>query len=136
MPSFGGGEVDRYDQEIRFTDLHIARLFDDLKARGLWDKTVIVVTGNHGEGFGEHGVLQHGYHLYAPQTKVPLIVRHPRVRRGVWTTAVGHMVASCRDLGQPGRRRRHARDDGPVAGAAPGRRPRRSGSRGVPAALV
>jgi len=91
VPSFGGGEVDRYDQEIRFTDLHIARLFDDLKARGLWDKTVIVVTGDHGEGFGEHGVLQHGYHLYAPQTKVPLIVRVPGLPPRVSTTAVGHV---------------------------------------------
>jgi hypothetical protein len=35
------------------------------------------VTGDHGEGFGEHGVELHGYHLYAPQTKVPLILRVP-----------------------------------------------------------
>ncbi|MBL8620480.1 MAG: sulfatase [Myxococcales bacterium] len=91
VPSFGTGEVDRYDQEIRYTDLHVGRLLDDLKARGLWDKTIIVVTGDHGEGFGEHGVLQHGYHLYAPQTKVPLIVRVPGLPPRVSTTAVGHV---------------------------------------------
>lgn len=91
VPNFGGSEIDRYDQEIRFTDLHIGRLVADLQARGLWDKTVFVITGDHGEGFGEHGVLQHGYHLYAAQTKVPLIVRVPGLAPRVSTTAVGHV---------------------------------------------
>lgn len=89
--SLGDGERDRYDQEIRFTDLHVGRLFADLKARGLWDKTIIVVTGDHGEGFGEHGIMLHGYHLYAAQTKVPLIVRVPGLAPRVSTTAVGHV---------------------------------------------
>jgi choline-sulfatase len=91
VPSFGTGEMDRYDQEIRFTDLHIGRLFDDLKARGLWDKTVIVITGDHGEGFGEHGVFQHGYDLYRAQTNVPLIIRVPGLPPRVSTTTVGHV---------------------------------------------
>jgi hypothetical protein len=122
VPSFGGGEVDRYDQEIRFTDLHIGRLFDDLKARGLWDKTVIVVTGDHGEGFGEHGVLQHGYHLYARADQGA--ADRPRPRPAA--AGVDHRGRPRRhlaDLGQPGRRRRHARDDGrslvPLLAGAP-----------------
>ena len=36
-----------------------------LRALGLWDRTAIVVTGDHGEGFGEHGVTEHGFDLYA-----------------------------------------------------------------------
>ncbi|MBK9030418.1 MAG: sulfatase [Myxococcales bacterium] len=91
VPKFGDSEIDRYDGEIRFTDLHLGRLVADLKARGLWDKTVIVITGDHGEGFGEHGVFQHGYHLYAAQTKVPLVVRVPGLPPRVSTTAVGHI---------------------------------------------
>ncbi|MEZ4399455.1 MAG: sulfatase [Kofleriaceae bacterium] len=91
VPTFGADDVARYDGEIRYTDMHIGRLVADLKARGLWDKTVIVVTGDHGEGFGEHGVFQHGYHLYAAQTKVPLIVRVPGLPPRVSTTAVGHV---------------------------------------------
>jgi choline-sulfatase len=87
----GSGERDRYDQEIRFTDLHIGRLVADLKSRGLWDKTIFVITGDHGEGFGEHGIALHGYHLYAAQTKVPLIVRVPGLAPRVSTTAVGHV---------------------------------------------
>jgi arylsulfatase A-like enzyme len=77
VPSFGDDDVARYDHEIRWTDAQLGRLFDGLRARGLWDRTVVVVTGDHGEGFGERGITMHGYHLYAPQTKVPLIVRVP-----------------------------------------------------------
>jgi arylsulfatase A-like enzyme len=75
--SFGDADIDVYDHEIRFTDDHIGRLIAELGQRGLYDKTVIAVTGDHGEGFGEHGVDKHGYHLYAAQTKVPLIIRAP-----------------------------------------------------------
>ena len=90
VPSFGNAPRDLYDQEIRFTDHHVARLVDDLKARGLWSKTVVIVTGDHGEGFGEHGVMLHGYHLYAAQTKVPLIIRVPGLAPRRIRTAAGH----------------------------------------------
>jgi arylsulfatase A-like enzyme len=76
---FGGAPVDLYDHEIRYTDEQIARLVAHLQARGAWGKTIVVVTGDHGEGFGEHGIEFHGYHLYAAQTRVPLIVRVPGV---------------------------------------------------------
>ncbi|WP_428266324.1 sulfatase-like hydrolase/transferase [Haliangium sp.] len=77
VPSFGDDEVALYDGEIRYTDLHIGRLIEALKQRGLYQRTAIVITGDHGEGFGENGIDLHGYHLYAAQTKVPLIVRVP-----------------------------------------------------------
>jgi arylsulfatase A-like enzyme len=91
VPSFGTDRVALYDGEIRFTDLHVGRLLDDLRARGLYDKTVIVVTGDHGEGFGEHGIEQHGYHLYAAQTKVPFIIRVPGLAPRRVATPVGHV---------------------------------------------
>lgn len=90
-PRFGNSKIDGYDHEIAFTDHHIGRLIDDLKARGLYDKTVFVVTGDHGEGFGEHGIDLHGYHLYAAQTKVPLIIRVPGTEPSVVTTPAGHV---------------------------------------------
>ena len=77
VPSFGTDRVALYDGELRFTDLHIGRLLDELRAKGLYDKTVVVVTGDHGEGFGEHNIELHGYHLYSAQTRVPLIIRVP-----------------------------------------------------------
>lgn len=91
IPRFGSSKIDGYDHEIAFTDQHIGRLLDDLKARGLYDKTVIVVTGDHGEGFGEHGIDLHGYHLYAAQTKVPLIIRVPGTEPSVVTTPASHV---------------------------------------------
>lgn len=89
--SFGDDRIARYDGELRFTDLHIGRLFDELRARKLYDRTVIVVTGDHGEGFGEHGVELHGYHLYAAQTKVPLIIRVPGLAPRRASTPAGHI---------------------------------------------
>ncbi len=88
---FGGGKVGLYDHEVRFTDDHIGRLIADLKSRGLYDKTAIVVTGDHGEGFGEHGISLHGYHLYAAQTKVPLIIRVPGLPAGRSKMPVSHV---------------------------------------------
>jgi len=91
IPSFGADRVALYDGELRYTDLHIGRLLDELRAKGLYDKTVIVVTGDHGEGFGEHGIELHGYHLYAAQTKVPLIIRVPGLPPRRAATPAGHI---------------------------------------------
>ena len=91
VPSFGTDPMALYDGEIRFTDMHLGRLFDELKARGLYDKTVVVVTGDHGEGFGEHGVTMHGYHLYSAQTKVPFIIRVPGLAPRRAATPAGHI---------------------------------------------
>jgi arylsulfatase A-like enzyme len=89
--SFGDEPVDLYDHEILFTDHHVGRLLTDLEERGLADDTIVVITGDHGEGFGEHGVDFHGYHLYAAQTKVPFIMRIPGVAPRRVRTAVGHV---------------------------------------------
>ena len=90
-PSFGSDKMALYDGEIRFTDTHIGRVLDELRAKGLYDKTIVVVTGDHGEGFGEHGVDFHGYHLYSAQTKVPLIIRVPGLPPRRATTPAGHV---------------------------------------------
>ncbi len=89
--SFGDNRMDLYDHEILFTDEQIGRLVEDLKQRGLYEKTIIVITGDHGEGFGEHQIDLHGYHLYAAQTRVPLMIRVPGVEPRVITTPVGHI---------------------------------------------
>ena len=91
IPSFGSDDMARYDGEIRYTDLHIGRLLDALRAKGLYDKTIVVVTGDHGEGFGEHHVKMHGYDLYAAQTKVPLVIRVPGLPPRRARTPAGHV---------------------------------------------
>jgi arylsulfatase A-like enzyme len=88
---FGTDRQAMYDGEIRYTDLQIGRLVDALRAKGLYDKTIVVLTGDHGEGFGEHGIELHGYHLYSPQTKVPLIIRVPGLPARHAATPAGHI---------------------------------------------
>ncbi len=91
VPSFGSARVDLYDGEIRFTDLHFGRLLEHLRAVGLWDKTAIILTGDHGEGFGEHGVTEHGFDLYTAQTRVPFIVRVPGLPPRRVAAPAGHV---------------------------------------------
>jgi choline-sulfatase len=91
VPSFGTKDIDLYDGEIRFTDLHVGRVLAHLKELGLWGRTAVVLTGDHGEGFGEHGVTAHGFDLYAAQTRVPFIVRVPGLSSQRARVPVGHV---------------------------------------------
>ena len=47
-----------YDVEIRYANRWIGELFDALRDRGLYDETLVVITADHGEEFGEHGVCR------------------------------------------------------------------------------
>ena len=66
-----------YDSEIRFWDFHFSHLVDRLSKMGLLEKTIVVVTSDHGEEFLEHGKLKHGIHLYEETLRVPLLVFIP-----------------------------------------------------------
>lgn len=70
--------VARYDAAVNDVDTQVALLVDRLKALGLYDDTVLVITGDHGEMLGEHGLMGHTQGLYQPVLHVPLIVRDPR----------------------------------------------------------
>jgi len=72
--------IDFYDGDIRYADEFIGRLIDQLKAYQLYDKTLIVVTADHGEEFLDHGRISHGHALYNELIHVPLIVRFPQGR--------------------------------------------------------
>jgi arylsulfatase A-like enzyme len=76
-PSQAARLEELYDGEIRYWDQHFGRLVASLKRRGLYDDTMIVVTSDHGEEFGEHGGFWHGTTLYDEQVHVPLVVRMP-----------------------------------------------------------
>jgi arylsulfatase A-like enzyme len=71
------GEIDAYDGAIAYVDHHIAELLDELEARGLAEDTLVVITSDHGEAFGEHGLLQHTNSLYREVIHVPLIISWP-----------------------------------------------------------
>jgi arylsulfatase A-like enzyme len=68
---------DLYDGEIAYLDQHLGVLFEDLKRRGLWERTLVALTADHGEEFQEHGGWWHGTTLYDEQIHVPLIVKAP-----------------------------------------------------------
>src|SRR5262245_50762151 len=63
-----------YNGEIAFADSQIARLVATLQSRNLYERTVIVVMGDHGESLGEHGEGSHGFFVYNSVTRVPFIV--------------------------------------------------------------
>lgn len=69
--------VAKYDRALARADRQIAAFIRELKARGLWDRTVFILTGDHGESLGEHGLRGHMEGLYEEILHVPLIVHHP-----------------------------------------------------------
>ena len=71
-----------YDGEVAWTDELMGRLEGGLERLGLQDKTLLVVTSDHGEGLGEHGETVHGFFVYESTLRVPLIVRGPGVAPG------------------------------------------------------
>ena len=86
---FGRREVDEadvaelsalYDGNLRQADHWLTSIFDAQKATGRWDETIVVVTSDHGEAFGEHGAFGHNTTLYREMMHVPLIFRLPRTR--------------------------------------------------------
>ena len=89
--NFGDKRVDIYDNELSYADKYIGRLLAHVKRLGLWDKTMIIISSDHGEGFGEHGVWLHGYHLYRQQTHVPIIYRIPNMKPRKIYAPMGHI---------------------------------------------
>jgi arylsulfatase A-like enzyme len=67
-----------YDAEIAYMDRQLGRLLAAVEASPRGDDTLIAITADHGESFGEHDFLSHGAHLYEDNVRVPLIVRRPR----------------------------------------------------------
>src|SRR6185436_16836154 len=68
---------DAYDESIAYLDSRIGQLFTDLEARGVLANTIVVVTADHGEEFGEHGLFYHGHSLYRAALDVPLLMSWP-----------------------------------------------------------
>ena len=79
-PDFGDDPEDRYDSEIWGVDQQIGRIVRALKAHGTWDRTVVFITGDHGEEFGEHDQRYHGSNLYEPQIRTLGVLRVPGLK--------------------------------------------------------
>ena len=92
----GRGMLDRYDAAIAYLDAELERLLTELDRRGLLANTIVVVTSDHGEEFGEHGFEGHGESLHAEVLGVPLVVMAPgrapggvTISRAVSTRQIG-----------------------------------------------
>ncbi len=64
-----------YDRELRYLDEQVGRLLSGLEERGLFEETVVILTADHGEAFGEHDFWVHGWMLYDELIHVPLFVK-------------------------------------------------------------
>ena len=68
--------------EIAYIDKVVGRLLGWLREAGLMERTLVVLTADHGESLGDHGEATHSFFIYDPTTRVPLIVRTPWGWRG------------------------------------------------------
>lgn len=118
---FGKRAIDRYDSEIAYTDRAIGRLID--RVRREHPNTIVALTGDHGEAFGEHGAYYHGNALYEEQVRVPVIISVPelaarRVAGSVQSIDLAPTMLSLVDVPVPAEMQGH--DLGPwLAGEAP-----------------
>jgi choline-sulfatase len=90
VPGRSGSDAQqtKYDGEIAYADSQFARVLSWLQTRGLAERTLIVVAGDHGEGLGEHDEHTHGMLLYDSTLRVPLVVAAPGRQAAVRDEAV------------------------------------------------
>jgi arylsulfatase A-like enzyme len=70
-------KTDLYDESIGYGDDQIGKFFDELKRRGLDQRTLVVISSDHGDLLGEHGLMGHRNTLYMPLIHVPLVLWQP-----------------------------------------------------------
>jgi arylsulfatase A-like enzyme len=85
---------DCYDDCIAFLDDRLGRLLEKLQGRGLLDNTLVIITSDHGESFGDHGIFLHANNVFVDEVAVPLVILSPDAPAGL---AVAEPV-SLRDL--------------------------------------
>lgn len=73
-----------YDAEVSYTDHCVGELLDGLRATRMLDRSIVIVTSDHGENLGEHGLMDHMFSVHEPIVRTPLIIRYPGgERRGI-----------------------------------------------------
>jgi arylsulfatase A-like enzyme len=83
--------ISQYDGGIAYEDAEIGHLVSYLKHRGLYENTLLIITSDHGEAFGEGNRYGHGQTVYADQVRVPLLIKFPHANDGrVIDRSIGH----------------------------------------------
>jgi arylsulfatase A-like enzyme len=103
---FGQKREDEYDGGIWWLDQELRRVLEELRRRGVLERTIVIVTSDHGELLGEHSLYGHGNSLYAEVLHVPLVIlglnRVPggvRVRRAVSLRDLARTIQDLSDVG-------------------------------------
>jgi arylsulfatase A-like enzyme/Flp pilus assembly protein TadD len=89
-PTGARADLAPYDAEVAYTDAMLGQFLDRLRAAGALDRTLVVVTADHGESLGEHGETTHGLFAYNATIAVPLIVNGPGLAPGEVDAPVAH----------------------------------------------
>lgn len=89
-PHFGKRARDLYDEEVFYTDLWVGKLLDFIEGEPWGARTVVAVTADHGEAFGEHGITRHAHELWEELVHVPLFFHVPGAAHRVIDTPRGH----------------------------------------------
>lgn len=79
IPAYGPKLRDKYDAEVTFTDRYLGKLLDFIDQRPWGKRTVIIITADHGEAFGEHNMFAHGFELWENLIRVPMFMVIPGV---------------------------------------------------------
>jgi arylsulfatase A-like enzyme len=74
---WGKSARDRYDGEVTFTDRYVGKLLDFIAGRSWAQRTTVIITADHGEEFGEHGMTRHGFEVWNTLVHVPLMILAP-----------------------------------------------------------
>lgn len=131
-----GDYVARYDGEIATVDDEVGQVLEALRASGSWEKTVVVLTSDHGESLGEHGYyFDHGEDVFDASLRIPLIISLAGTRRGERTKVLAStldvvptildavklsyppdlagtsLIAAMKNLQESGQKRLYARND-------------------------
>lgn len=80
-----------YEGEVAYVDLILGNLFGYMKENNLFDSTLIIFTGDHGESLGQHGEETHGFFAYNSSIWVPLIISRPETAPGRVDYYVSHI---------------------------------------------
>lgn len=80
-----------YDGEVAYVDFTLGKLLSYLEENRLFDRTLIVLTGDHGESLGDHGETTHGFFAYNSTLWIPLIMDIPGIKPGRVKEVVSHV---------------------------------------------
>jgi arylsulfatase len=86
--------VAAYDANLAYADNELGELRRVLEAQGLWERSVLIVTADHGEALGEHGFIGHNKQVHRESAQIPLLIRFPGngVPRGVRVTELTDLL--------------------------------------------